>query len=97
MKNARDLKKNARDLKELTELQERELLDFQQHDHINWLTQCDQSTAFFGSLVKIRQSKNSITRTLERDGNPATNLAEMKSCAMAHFTQLFSCKANHKP
>lgn len=45
---------------ELWELQCRELLDTKQIAHINWLTQVDQCTTFFGWAVKKRQAHNSF-------------------------------------
>lgn len=78
-------------------MQIREELDLRQRSHIDWIREGDQGTGFFARAIRIRCSRNSIMRTLATDGSQVTNLQEMKSRLVTHFTDLFHCEERDNP
>lgn len=72
-------------------------MDIQQRAHINWITKGDQGTKFFAHSIKARQVKNSIIGTLDCNGRQTNSLGEMKTKAVAYFSDLYSAPAWHAP
>lgn len=47
--------------------------------------------AFSSQVIHLYLAQNSITRILDSEGQPASNLSEMKQLAVVHFSQLLEC------
>lgn len=78
--NNTDLQNRCNSLKlELGETQARELMDSMQRPRVIWLTEGDQRSAFLVRNTKARQTKDSIMRLIDVNGNQTASLVEMKN------------------
>ncbi|KAF6154475.1 hypothetical protein GIB67_028367 [Kingdonia uniflora] len=85
--NNEKLIKDAADMEnELNRLLKTENSIWRQKARSQWLTDGERNSAYFHSIHRIKKTKNSITEVVKEDGSSITDLKEIQSHIVDHYT-----------
>lgn len=73
----------------LKALDEKEEADLKKRSKVDWLTLGDSNTRFFTMATKLRKSRNSTLKILNREGPQTVTRAHLQHKSMEYFSNLF--------